>query len=136
MNGAVGNGNKYSFGWPSWYFAKKSSDFHTPGPSDVWVFTDEHPDSVDDALLYDANFAVTSFTELPGNQHGGACGMSFADGHSEVHKWQGLAANVPVHYWDGAASCPEGALPKGRQRVTCLLTDPDMLYLSLHTPVN
>jgi prepilin-type N-terminal cleavage/methylation domain-containing protein/prepilin-type processing-associated H-X9-DG protein len=141
MNGAVGDGDKYQqpgnpFGWTSWYFAKKTTDFHSPGPSAVWVFTDEHPDSLDDALLYDANYAVTSFTELPGNQHGGACGMSFADGHAQIHRWQGPVANVPVNYWNGARSCPQGALPNGRQRVPCSISDPDMLYLAAHTPQN
>jgi prepilin-type N-terminal cleavage/methylation domain-containing protein/prepilin-type processing-associated H-X9-DG protein len=141
MNGAVGNGHKYQepgnpFGWTSWYYARKSTDFHSPGPSAVWVFTDEHPDSVDDALLYDANYPVTSFTELPGNQHGGACGMSFADGHALIHRWLGPVANVPVKYWNGASRCPQGALPDGRQRVDCAINDPDMLYLAAHTPQN
>jgi prepilin-type N-terminal cleavage/methylation domain-containing protein/prepilin-type processing-associated H-X9-DG protein len=145
MDAAVGNGDKYEenasgtgkpFGWTAWYFAKKSSDFHSPGPSGVWVFSDEHPDSHDDGLMYTANYPVSTFTEIPGTQHGGACGMAFADGHAEIHKWQGAIANVPVQYWNGAASPPIGALPNGRQQVPCSLTDPDMLYLATHTPIN
>ena len=128
MDGAVGDGDKYQqpgkpFGWTAWYVAKKVSDFHTPGPSDVWVFSDEHPDSIDDALMYTANYAVTSFTELPGSQHGGACGLAFADGHSIVHKWQGPIANEPVKYVT-------------RQQISCSITDPDMLFLAQHTPAN
>jgi len=130
MNGAVGDGDKYGqpgnpFGWSAWYFAKKSSDFHTPGASDVWVFSDEHPDSIDDAIMYTANYAVTTFTELPGTQHGGACGMAFADGHSITYKWRGsvLSAHQNVNY-------------TVVQQVTCLGTDPDMLFLAQHTPVN
>ena len=127
MNGAVGDGDKYSepgnpFGWSTWYVAKKTSDFHSPGPSDVWVFSDEHPDSIDDAIMYNASYAVTSFTELPGSQHGGACGMSYADGHAEVHKWKGPVVNVPVTFTTV-------------QRVPCLITDPDMIFLSQHTPL-
>lgn len=128
MNGGVGDGDKYQqpgnpFGWTAWYFAKKSTDFHTPGPSDVWVFSDEHPDSIDDALMYTSSYAVTKFTELPGSQHAGACGMTFADGHSEIHKWKGPIANVAVKY-------------QTQQQVTCSATDPDMLYLAQHTPQN
>jgi prepilin-type N-terminal cleavage/methylation domain-containing protein/prepilin-type processing-associated H-X9-DG protein len=128
MDGAVGDGDKYQepanpFSWTAWYFAKKSTDFHTPGPSDVWVFSDEHPDSIDDALMYTASYAVTSFTELPGSQHGGACGMAFADGHSLIHKWKGPIANEPVGY-------------STKQQIACSLTDPDMLFLSQHTPQN
>jgi prepilin-type processing-associated H-X9-DG protein len=128
MNGAVGDGDKYEepgkpFGWTSWYFAKKSSDFHVPGPSDVWVFSDEHPDSIDDALMYTASYPVTTFTELPGSQHGGACGMAFADGHAIMHKWLGPIARIPVTYTT-------------RQQVTCLISDPDMGFLAQHTPQN
>ncbi len=80
MNAAIGDGVKYNspkpFGWTQWYVAKKTTDFHYPGPSDCWLFTDEHPDSIDDTLLYTSSYPVSSFTELPGNQHGGACGFS------------------------------------------------------------
>jgi prepilin-type N-terminal cleavage/methylation domain-containing protein/prepilin-type processing-associated H-X9-DG protein len=147
MNGAVGDGYKYGvnpitrtgapFGWPSFYFAKKSTDFHSPGPSDVWVFSDEHPDSIDDNIFYTANFPFGELIEIPGVQHGGACGMAFADGHAEIHKWKGEIANVPVAYWKGASSPPTGPLSNGgRQQVPCSLNDPDMLYLAAHTPVN
>jgi len=129
MNGAVGDGDKYDeltggnpFGWTSWYVVKKTSDFHSPSPSDVWVFSDEHPDSIDDAIMYNASYPVTSFTELPGSQHAGACGMSYADGHAEVHKWKGPVVNMPVTYTQ-------------LQRVTCSVTDPDMIFLSQHTPI-
>jgi prepilin-type processing-associated H-X9-DG protein len=146
MDAAVGDGDKYGvspvtwtgapFGWPSFYFAKKSTDFHSPGPSDVWVFSDEHPDSLDDNIFYTANFPFNELIEIPGVQHGGACGIAFADGHAEIHKWQGEIANVPVAYWNGASTVPLGALPNGRQQVPCPLNDPDMLYLAAHTPVN
>jgi prepilin-type N-terminal cleavage/methylation domain-containing protein/prepilin-type processing-associated H-X9-DG protein len=127
MNGAVGDGYKYSFGWSPWYYVKKSSDFHSPGPSDCWVITDEHPDSIDDALLYVAPFPVTSFTEMPGTQHGGACGLCFADGHAEIHKWSG--PTLTVHQQVTYANPPV-------QRVPCPITDVDMLYLAQHTPLN
>ena len=90
MDGAVGNGDKYNFGWGNYFFAKNMSDVTVPGPAMSWVFTDEHPDSIDDGILY-TNPSCTNgtgvFTELPGSLHGGACGVSFADGHAEIHKW-------------------------------------------------
>jgi type II secretory pathway pseudopilin PulG len=136
MNAAVGDGDKYSepanpFGWTSWYVAKRSTDFHSPGPSSVWVFADEHPDSIDDGLIYTADYAVTVFTELPGSQHDGACGVTFADGRAEIHKWQGPIAHVPVIF-----RISIGALPNGRQEVPCTTNDPDMLWLAQHTPRN
>jgi prepilin-type N-terminal cleavage/methylation domain-containing protein/prepilin-type processing-associated H-X9-DG protein len=134
MNGALGDGDKYQepgnpFGWTSWYVAKRLTDLHAPGPSDVWVFSDEHPDSIDDALLYTSCYAVTTFTELPGSQHNGSCGISFADGHAEIHKWLGPIAKVPVIFLQST-----GPLPNGRQQVPCSISDPDMSYLAQHTP--
>ena len=105
------------------YVAKKMSDFHAPSPPEVWVFTDEHPDSIDDGLLYDAAYATTTFTELPGSQHAAKCGMGFADGHGEIHTWKGPIVNEPVQY-------------DAKRGVACSLSHPDMIYLSLHTPYN
>lgn len=101
MNGAVGNGDKYNFGWGNYFFAKTMSDLTSPGPSMSWVFIDEHPDSIDDGVLY-TNPACTNgtgvFTELPGSLHGGSCGVSFADGHAEIHKWSDPTTIHPVTY--------------------------------------
>jgi len=133
MNAAVGDGIKYNspkpFGWTQWYVVKKTTDFHSPGPSDCWVFTDEHPDSIDDTILYTASYAVASFTELPGNQHGGACGLAFADGHAELHHWKGpvMAAHKTVIYQTVVGTT---------QQVPCTLSDVDMGWLAAHTPLN
>jgi prepilin-type N-terminal cleavage/methylation domain-containing protein/prepilin-type processing-associated H-X9-DG protein len=126
MNASVGEGTKYGapgnpFGWTSWYVAAKTSDFHSPGPSETWVFVDEHPDSIDDGILYCANYAVSSLVEVPGCQHAGACGVTFADGHSEIHKWMGKFAVKPV-----------ACVPGGNNELP--LSDRDMLWLAQRTP--
>jgi prepilin-type N-terminal cleavage/methylation domain-containing protein/prepilin-type processing-associated H-X9-DG protein len=125
---AVGPGPKYgvnNFGWTttSWYVAQKTTDFHAPGPSQCWVYTDEHPDSIDDALLYTANYPVTTITEMPGNLHAGAGGVAFGDGHAEIHVWTGpiLNAHRNVTY-------------TLIQRIPCSISDPDMIWLAQHTP--
>ena len=135
MDGAVGDGVKYPnsyggsaanpFGWTQWYVARKSTDFHTPGPADCWVICDEFPDSTDDALLYTASYPVNLLTELPGNQHGGACGLFFADGHAEIHKWV-----------DSVMTSHPNVSYTTVQRVSCSLTDRDMLWLAARTPMN
>lgn len=94
MNGALGDGLKVTF--PNWktklpYFvAKKISDVRYPGPSEAWLFIDEHPDSIDDVTLYTDPYATGTgteiFTELPSSDHAGSCGMSFVDGHATIHK--------------------------------------------------
>ena len=94
MNGAIGGGVKWfgagSPGYQPWFYnVKKFSDFHAPGPTDCWLFTDEHPDSIEDAAFYiDPTYTsgASSFIELPGSNHGGASGVAFADGHSEMYR--------------------------------------------------
>lgn len=100
MNAAVGDGNKYSFGWTNWRVIKKSTGFTTRGASDVWLFLDEHPDSIEDGIFYTPNYStgISSLVEIPGNQHAGACGVTFADGHAEIHRWKGKFSNQPVKY--------------------------------------
>jgi len=46
----------------------------------------------------------TTWLDAPGSYHNGACGLAFADGHSEVHKWQakpvaGQEANLADWNW-------------------------------------
>ena len=75
--------------------ATKISDLITPGPADVFVILDEQADSLS-AVNGDATFAFDPgaspaggeyWRDLPGSYHNGACSLSFADGHSEIHKW-------------------------------------------------
>ena len=124
MNASVGDGAKYQF-WPSMHVVKKSTGFHLPGPSDVWLVLDEHPDSLDDAIFYTPNFSagITTLVEIPGCMHAGACGVTFADGHSEIHKWKGKFSNQPVKY----AYTINISIPAG---------DPDLAWLAQHTPLN
>jgi prepilin-type N-terminal cleavage/methylation domain-containing protein/prepilin-type processing-associated H-X9-DG protein len=138
MDGAVGDGTKY-FGpapmgagiWSSFYNARKSTDFHNPGPSDCWVITDEHPDSDDDAVLFvnpsDANGTGTTFTELPGSLHGKGSGMVFADGHSEVHVWKGAITTQPVTYMTYLQNVPV---------TTDRASQLDLAWFAQHTPAN
>jgi prepilin-type N-terminal cleavage/methylation domain-containing protein len=89
MNAAIGGGGKYYAGQSWFYNVKKAGDFHTPGPTDCWLFTDEHPDSTDDGALYtDPTYTTgaAKFYELPGGFHAGSCALAMADGHSEVYK--------------------------------------------------
>ena len=66
-----------------------------------FVLIDEHPDSIDDGYFIN-NPSISTYTPAwnngPGWNHGGAVGLSFADGHSEVHKWLSSCTKVPVTY--------------------------------------
>lgn len=81
------------------FFATKMSRLMHPGES--WVFLDEDPDSIDDGIFYiDPRAASGSGTliQAPASYLGGACGISFADGHVEVHRWVTPAFNHQVGY--------------------------------------
>jgi prepilin-type N-terminal cleavage/methylation domain-containing protein len=55
-------------------------------PSDTMLFIDENP-----ATINDCNFECwptsTTWTDIPATYHVGANGMSWCDGHAEIHKW-------------------------------------------------
>jgi prepilin-type N-terminal cleavage/methylation domain-containing protein/prepilin-type processing-associated H-X9-DG protein len=55
-------------------------------PSAIFVFLDEHPDSINDGY-----FLITEndiWDDLPASYHNGAGSFSFADGHAVIHRWQ------------------------------------------------
>ncbi len=98
MDAAIGPGWKY-FAWCRQ--VKKISDLVKPPPALAWVFVDEHPDSINDAMLYvnqTMPIAGGVFVDWPASYHAGACGFSFADGHSEIHKWRDRRTVAPVTY--------------------------------------
>ncbi|MGA2868329.1 MAG: prepilin-type N-terminal cleavage/methylation domain-containing protein [Verrucomicrobiota bacterium] len=143
MDGAIGDGYKYGTSQPApdnsgsfpfsatFYWARKLSDLKNPGPSTSWLLTDEHPDSIDDGTLYtDSGFndsamnGTGEFTELPAANHTRAAGVSFADGHSELHKWMGPKPVLPIIYVNG---------PPSRQQIQ-VVNDPDLAWFAQHTP--
>lgn len=68
------------------------SEINGPTPDQLFVFIDEHPDSINDGL-----FAVQMATpdrletariiDYPGSFHEGGAVLSYADGHADVHLW-------------------------------------------------
>ena len=58
-----------------------------PSPSDLWIFADEHPDSINNGGFVLYPHTDTIWRNLPGNYHNGACGYAYADGHAAIKKW-------------------------------------------------
>ncbi|MGD0743923.1 MAG: prepilin-type N-terminal cleavage/methylation domain-containing protein [Verrucomicrobiota bacterium] len=69
-------------------------------PADIFVFLDEHPDSINDGYFLDKaaenTYAASSggpayksarWIDLPATYHNRATTFSFADGHSALHRW-------------------------------------------------
>lgn len=68
-----------------------------PRPGKTWLFIDEQADSINDGYFIN-NPTVNSWQDFPASYHNGACGFSFADGHSEIRKWKSAASKYPVKY--------------------------------------
>jgi len=74
---------------PPWRIYKKAADMTLPVPCNLWVTIDENPDSVNDAAFaVRMEPAAALWQDGPANYHGGGCGFSFADGHSEIKRWR------------------------------------------------
>jgi prepilin-type processing-associated H-X9-DG protein len=58
-------------------------------PCNTFVFLDENPTLLNDGVYWTASplATATKFTDWPAFYHNHAAGFSFADGHSETHKW-------------------------------------------------
>ncbi len=72
---------------PPYHVFAKSTEILRPGPSDAIVFIDERSDSIDDGY-FAIDMVVAQLPNLPAGYHNGASGITFADGHAEIHKWR------------------------------------------------
>ena len=75
-----------------------------PGPSSIFLFLDMREDSINTG-----NFVISmdgwpnepekyhfAGVDYPASYHGGSGGLSFADGHSEVHHWKDPRTKPPI----------------------------------------
>ena len=69
----------------------KFGDITSPGPSQIFLFLDEHENSINDshftAFRDMRSFGNQPWLDTPSGRHGNSTGFAFADGHSEIHKW-------------------------------------------------
>jgi prepilin-type processing-associated H-X9-DG protein len=101
-----------------WKVHIKLSDYTDPGPSGTFVFLDEREDSINDGYFvvamqgYPQNVGAAAqggalkIVDFPASYHNGAGGLSFADGHSEIHKWLDGRTKPPLQKGDRALNVP------------------------------
>ncbi len=137
--GAFGDSNLVN----SYPVYKKMSDLmpgKTPGPSGTWLFMDERQDSINwgnYAVVMNGDFpynpAAFEFDQdMPGFLHNNAVGLSFTDGHAEIHKWQYAATCPPMWGFDRmsqSAGVPNGPAASGLP----VPRDLDVRWLQLHS---
>lgn len=102
--------------YPNYRQFLKGSSLRTP--ADLFVILDEQADSINDGWFQiDPTLSGGSWNDLPASYHNRACGIAFADGHSEIHQWRsGACTTIPVQYipqphgpWPQFSTDPSGA---------------------------
>jgi prepilin-type N-terminal cleavage/methylation domain-containing protein/prepilin-type processing-associated H-X9-DG protein len=64
------------------------TDLNCPSPSLALVFADESMATLQDGYLQVDSFGNHGFfPDIPANYHDGGCGVGYADGHAEIHRW-------------------------------------------------
>ena len=108
-------------------------------PSDAFVFCEENACSIDDGWMQMASSLTAATTwgyypNVPSSYHGKVCGFSFADGHSEAHKWQttDLPGYVTQYYYTKNNGTK---MPRESLAATGGIRNPDWIWLSTHTSV-
>jgi prepilin-type processing-associated H-X9-DG protein len=57
-------------------------------PGYMFVFLDEREDSINDGCFMSDPDTLYQVVDWPASYHNNAGGFSFADGHSEIHRWK------------------------------------------------
>jgi hypothetical protein len=115
MNGQFGlQPGQVNYGSPFSTY-NKEADIKHPSPANLFVFCDQHPGSMDDGYFQVSS--VPYIPEIPASYLEGGCGLSFVDGHAEIHKWQSV---LPIPVRAGVTVSP----------ITPSNTDPDWKWLS------
>jgi prepilin-type processing-associated H-X9-DG protein len=89
-------GSSYNASQTTWLTYGKFSSMVRPTPAGLFVIMDEHPDGINDSTI--AIPAVPGFlVDYPASYHdGGAGGLAFADGHTEMHRWVDTRTKPPI----------------------------------------
>jgi len=102
LDTAAGNTGTYSRLYKLFY---READIDGPSPSDLFVFVDEHPGSINDGGLAVSMNTLPGMAyagniiDIPANYHNGASSFSFSDGHAEIHKWADAGTLKPIDYY-------------------------------------
>ena len=69
---------------------RRQGDITFPAPVNCSVFLDENPGTINDGFFVcdPLDGYASTWVDIPASYHNNAGGLSFADGHSELRKWQ------------------------------------------------
>ena len=112
MNAMVGDAGVFSLGGSNTNNPDYKQFFkvsQVPKPSQIFVFIEEHPDSINDGYFLNKPNSLAWF-DLPASYHNGSANLSFTDGHVETHHWLLASTKKPARPL-GAQPLPSGVLP-------------------------
>jgi prepilin-type processing-associated H-X9-DG protein len=129
MNNWIGNFDRTGVATertPGFKVFKKVSEMAEPAPSGTFLLLDEREDSINDAsfLTYmdgfsTGNTSAYKLSDFPASYHNGAGGVSFCDGHAEVHRWVDPRTKPPLKKDTHLSNLPARQTPN----------NPDVLWL-------
>jgi prepilin-type N-terminal cleavage/methylation domain-containing protein/prepilin-type processing-associated H-X9-DG protein len=98
MNAMVGDAGELSVGGdsknnPGYVQFLRITDI--PQPADIFVFVEEHPDSINDGYFLN-RFYKNHWIDLPASDHNGSAPFAFADGHAQLHHWVESTTQQPA----------------------------------------
>ena len=100
FNGA--DADTASLGGVGWLKYTRMTQVVNPGPAMTILFLDERCDSINDGEWCTSMYGWPDqpnswkLIDFPGSYHSGAGGVSFVDGHSEIHKWRDPRTTPPI----------------------------------------
>ena len=89
---------------PPWRLYLRLTDVVDPGPSRTLLFWDQREDTINYGNFF---ICMTGFPnqpsqtqfnwDMPASYHNGAGGLSFVDGHADIHRWRDPRTTPPIH---------------------------------------
>ncbi len=119
MNCYLGDGTRDYNATSKYPFCLKTADIKFP--VNMFVILDEREDSINDGSYATRPDEVYQLLDYPAGYHGRAAAFSFADGHSEIHKWLDSRTVPPL--------APGQRLNSG----TSLPGNKDVLWIAQHS---
>ena len=113
MNAMIGDAGLFSSGGSNTNNPDYKQFFkltQVPKPSQIFVFIEEHPDSINDGYFLNKPDSLGWF-DLPASYHNGSVNLSFVDGHAETHHWTQASTRRPAQPL-GAQPLPSAPLPR------------------------
>jgi prepilin-type N-terminal cleavage/methylation domain-containing protein len=99
LNGRLNGGEWWASPTSTFNNPNKLAAIINPGPVNAFAFIDERADTIDDGFfgvdMIDSN-ANAQLVNYPANYHLSCSSISFADGHTEIHRWLDPRTEPPM----------------------------------------